>query len=186
MAEEVGSEASESVGKFLESAVTEPAKTCLTFDLIDSAHAITPTKKGALEYSLKWSMLNFLGHHKSVDLVAKAHGAVQDAFRGDRLCRPRILREPGQWFSWKRVPSLLEVQGEDCGRQETTNHRERSRRPSILINAQHRILTPCIYHACLPPQAEVLSSLSHRNIVQFFGAVTVAPNYCIATGITTN
>lgn len=29
----------------------------------------------------------------------------------------------------------------------------------------------------------MLSSLSHRNIVQFFGAVTVAPNYCIATGI---
>ena len=35
---------------------------------------------------------------------------------------------------------------------------------------------------CVRLQAEVLSSLSHRNIVQFFGAVTVAPNYCIATG----
>lgn len=34
----------------------------------------------------------------------------------------------------------------------------------------------CIY------QVEVLSSLSHRNIIQFFGAVTVAPNYCIVTG----
>ena len=27
-----------------------------------------------------------------------------------------------------------------------------------------------------------MSSLSHRNIVQFFGAVTVAPNFCIVTG----
>ena len=32
------------------------------------------------------------------------------------------------------------------------------------------------------PQAEVLSSLSHRNIVQFLGAVTSAPNYCLVTG----
>ena len=31
-------------------------------------------------------------------------------------------------------------------------------------------------------QAEVLSTLSHRNIVQFLGAVTVAPNYCLVTG----
>ena len=31
-------------------------------------------------------------------------------------------------------------------------------------------------------QAEVLSSLSHRNVVQFFGAVVVAPNYCLVTG----
>jgi len=30
-------------------------------------------------------------------------------------------------------------------------------------------------------QAEVLSSLSHRNVVQFLGAVTVKPNYCIVT-----
>lgn len=30
-------------------------------------------------------------------------------------------------------------------------------------------------------EAEVLSSLSHRNIVQFLGAVTAQPNYCIVT-----
>lgn len=34
-----------------------------------------------------------------------------------------------------------------------------------------------------PLQAEVLSSLSHRNVVQFFGAVVVAPNYCLVTGV---
>jgi len=34
-------------------------------------------------------------------------------------------------------------------------------------------------------QAEVLSSLSHRNVVQFLGAVTVKPNYCIVTGLRT-
>ena len=28
----------------------------------------------------------------------------------------------------------------------------------------------------------MLSSLSHRNIIQFFGAVTIAPNFCIVTG----
>ena len=31
-------------------------------------------------------------------------------------------------------------------------------------------------------QAEVLSSLSHRNVVQFFGAVITKPNYCLVTG----
>ena len=29
---------------------------------------------------------------------------------------------------------------------------------------------------------EVLSSLSHRNVVMFFGAITKAPDYCIITG----
>ncbi|XP_064401768.1 mitogen-activated protein kinase kinase kinase 20-like [Halichondria panicea] len=33
----------------------------------------------------------------------------------------------------------------------------------------------------LEKEAEVLSSLSHRNIIQFYGAVTVAPNYSIIT-----
>lgn len=33
----------------------------------------------------------------------------------------------------------------------------------------------------LEKEAKVLSSLSHRNIVQFFGAVTKSPNYCIVT-----
>jgi len=31
-------------------------------------------------------------------------------------------------------------------------------------------------------QAEVLSQLSHSNIIQFYGAVTEQPNYCIVTG----
>lgn len=31
-------------------------------------------------------------------------------------------------------------------------------------------------------QAEVLSQLSHCNIVQFYGAVMEQPNYCIVTG----
>ncbi|XP_032821586.1 mitogen-activated protein kinase kinase kinase 20 [Petromyzon marinus] len=30
-------------------------------------------------------------------------------------------------------------------------------------------------------EAEILSVLSHRNIIQFFGAVTESPNYCIIT-----
>ncbi len=37
-------------------------------------------------------------------------------------------------------------------------------------------------HAHTHTQAEVLSSLSHRNIIKFYGAVTVAPNYSIITG----
>ena len=32
-------------------------------------------------------------------------------------------------------------------------------------------------------QADVLSVLSHKNIIQFFGAVTKQPNYCLVTGI---
>ena len=31
-------------------------------------------------------------------------------------------------------------------------------------------------------QAEVLSQLRHCNIIQFYGAVTEQPNYCIVTG----
>ncbi|XP_003383207.1 PREDICTED: mitogen-activated protein kinase kinase kinase MLT-like [Amphimedon queenslandica] len=33
----------------------------------------------------------------------------------------------------------------------------------------------------LEKEAEVLSSLSHRNVVQFFGAVITKPNYCLVT-----
>lgn len=31
-------------------------------------------------------------------------------------------------------------------------------------------------------QAEILSVLSHRNIIQFYGAIVEAPNYGIVTG----
>ena len=37
-------------------------------------------------------------------------------------------------------------------------------------------------YAVLFCQAEVLSQLSHCNIIQFYGAVTETPNYCIVTG----
>ncbi|KAI0234971.1 Mitogen-activated protein kinase kinase kinase 20 [Lamellibrachia satsuma] len=33
----------------------------------------------------------------------------------------------------------------------------------------------------LAEEAEVLSILSHRNIIQFYGAVTTQPNYCLVT-----
>ena len=32
------------------------------------------------------------------------------------------------------------------------------------------------------PKAEILSVLSHRNIIQFYGAILEAPNYGIVTG----
>ena len=32
-------------------------------------------------------------------------------------------------------------------------------------------------------QAQVLSVLSHRNIIKFYGAVTEEPNYCLITGM---
>ncbi len=34
----------------------------------------------------------------------------------------------------------------------------------------------------LGKEAEVLSCLSHRSIIQFYGAVSEAPNYCLVTG----
>jgi len=37
---------------------------------------------------------------------------------------------------------------------------------------------PCVLIA----QAEILSVLSHRNIIQFYGAIVEAPNYGIVTG----
>ena len=37
-----------------------------------------------------------------------------------------------------------------------------------------------------PKQAEVLSTLSHRHIVQFYGACTVSPNYGIVTEYAVN
>ncbi len=40
-----------------------------------------------------------------------------------------------------------------------------------------------LYSLCwLYFQAEILSVLSHRNIIQFYGAVLEAPNYGIVTG----
>lgn len=30
-------------------------------------------------------------------------------------------------------------------------------------------------------QAQVLSALSHKNVIQFYGAVTKEPNYCLVT-----
>jgi len=33
-------------------------------------------------------------------------------------------------------------------------------------------------------QAQVLSSLSHRNIIKFYGAVIDEPNHCLVTGKT--
>ncbi len=35
---------------------------------------------------------------------------------------------------------------------------------------------------CFFFQAQVLSMLSHRNIIQFYGAVTKEPHYCLITG----
>lgn len=35
---------------------------------------------------------------------------------------------------------------------------------------------------CVFAQAEILSVLSHRNIIQFFGAIVEPPNYGIVTG----
>lgn len=32
-------------------------------------------------------------------------------------------------------------------------------------------------------QAEILSVLSHRNVIQFYGAILEAPNYGIVTGL---
>lgn len=40
------------------------------------------------------------------------------------------------------------------------------------------MFSPCVFIA----QAEILSVLSHRNIIQFFGAIVEAPNYGIVTG----
>lgn len=40
------------------------------------------------------------------------------------------------------------------------------------------MFSPCGFS----PQAEILSVLSHRNIIQFYGAIVEAPNYGIVTG----
>ncbi|GFQ94714.1 mitogen-activated protein kinase kinase kinase 20, partial [Trichonephila clavata] len=38
----------------------------------------------------------------------------------------------------------------------------------------------------LEKEAQVLSLLSHKNIIKFFGAVTISPNYCIITEFSEN
>ncbi|KAK2188173.1 hypothetical protein NP493_142g02029 [Ridgeia piscesae] len=38
----------------------------------------------------------------------------------------------------------------------------------------------------LAEEAQVLSVLSHRNIIQFYGAVTTQPNYCLVTEYAAN
>ena len=67
----------------------------------------------------------------------------------------------------------MEEQRQDCCCQETTGIRERGKQPG---GGSVMSLFP------LFSKAEVLSSLSHRNIVQFFGAVTTKPNYSLVTG----
>lgn len=42
---------------------------------------------------------------------------------------------------------------------------------------------PLLYLLPRLSQAEILSVLSHRNIIQFYGAVLEAPNYGIVTGL---
>ena len=84
----------------------------------------------------------------------------------------------------------MEVAGEDCGREETSSHCERSEWTVEAYIGGERIIYIKSARFLSPPfpppppfsQAEVLSSLSHRNIVQFLGAVTQAPNYCLVTG----
>lgn len=49
-----------------------------------------------------------------------------------------------------------------------------------LVIAQPPLFCPCVS----PSQAEILSVLSHRNIIQFYGAVVEPPNYGIVTGET--
>lgn len=39
-----------------------------------------------------------------------------------------------------------------------------------------------VAHLLLSVQAEILSVLSHKNIIQFYGAVLESPNYGIVTG----
>ena len=41
-----------------------------------------------------------------------------------------------------------------------------------------------LFLSCLLIQAEILSVLSHKNIIQFYGAVLESPNYGIITGQT--
>ncbi len=60
-----------------------------------------------------------------------------------------------------------------------TSHTHPHTTPLMDDHASH---THTHTHTHTPTQAEVLSSLSHRNIIQFYGAVTVAPNYSIITG----
>lgn len=43
---------------------------------------------------------------------------------------------------------------------------------------QNGMFSPCV----LFTQAEILSVLSHRNIIQFYGAIIEAPNYGVVTG----
>lgn len=47
-----------------------------------------------------------------------------------------------------------------------------------LLSSNRSLFCPCVS----PAQAEILSVLSHRNIIQFYGAVVEAPNYGIVTG----
>ena len=77
----------------------------------------------------------------------------------------------------------MALSGEGRGYKEAIDSRERG------IRSPHFVRTFPLEHLLSFPsskkkkkKAKVLSSLSHRNIVQFFGAVTKSPNYCIVTG----
>lgn len=42
----------------------------------------------------------------------------------------------------------------------------------------YKMFSPCVFFT----QANILSVLSHRNIIQFYGAIIEAPNYGVVTG----
>ena len=48
----------------------------------------------------------------------------------------------------------------------------------IMMQKMKLIFSLCVFIA----QAEILSVLSHRNIIQFYGAIIEAPHYGIVTG----
>lgn len=50
--------------------------------------------------------------------------------------------------------------------------------PSFIKSSKWFDLLVCVSTA----QADILSVLSHRNIIQFYGAIVEAPNYGIVTG----
>lgn len=50
----------------------------------------------------------------------------------------------------------------------------------------HLLLFLSLSSPLLLVQAEILSVLSHKNIIQFYGAVLESPNYGIVTGQTSD
>ena len=92
-----------------------------------------------------------------------------------------LLDEPDPQKPAKKIADYLEIEYDDLELYEICGRGSYGSVYRALWKSRNKIVAiKKLIH--LENEADVLSSCSHRNIIQFYGAVTKASNYCIVTG----